>query len=398
MAQNKLIHEINRINSNHDYKKNNLLDKILSRRLLGDKALWFIIFAFFILSIIVVYSSIGTLAYRKMHYNTEYYLFKHFIYISISLLCVYVTHHIHYKHFIWLSKIGIIFSIVLLISSLLVGINIHGANRWIDLFGFSFQPSDLAQVVLIIRVASITGKIDEYNVNYNIKKIYILCILICGLISISHFSRAIVLFIICMIIMFIGCKFSVIKRLILINLGLIISLIVFTFFFGQRWGTILYRIKNFINPNDIPYQLEQSYIAIANGQLFGIGIGKSVQCNFLPYSYADYIYPVIIEEFGSIGGVFILFLYLFISIKSVSIARRSNDIFAKLLVLGLGFLISITAYINMAMTTGLIPITGLPIPFLSMGGTALLFFSVSLGIIQSVANYSSIESNMGISK
>ena len=393
MNQNKLIEEIRQINNNYNYSKYNLLDKILSRRLLGDKALWFIIFALFIVSIIVVYSSIGTLAYRKMHYNTEYYLFKHFIYILLSLFCVYVTHHINYKHFVWLSKMGVIVSVILLISSLIGGINIHGANRWIELFGFSFQPSDLAQVVLITRVAHITSKIDEYNANTNIKKIYILCILICGLISISHFSRAIVLFTICMIIMFVGCKFSIIKKLILINLGLISALVLLTFLFGQRWGTVLFRIKNFINPSEIPYQLEQSYIAIANGQMFGIGIGKSVQCNFLPYSYADYIYPIIIEEFGSIGGIFILFLYLFISIKSVSIAKKSNDIFAKLLVLGLGFLISITALINMAMSTGLIPITGLPIPFLSMGGTALLFSSISLGMIQSVSNYSSIESN-----
>ena len=393
MNQNKLIEEIRQINNNYNYSKYNLLDKILSRRLLGDKALWFIIFALFIVSIIVVYSSIGTLAYRKMHYNTEYYLFKHFIYILLSLFCVYVTHHINYKHFVWLSKMGVIVSVILLISSLIGGINIHGANRWIELFGFSFQPSDLAQVVLITRVAHITSKIDEYNANTNIKKIYILCVLICGLISISHFSRAIVLFTICMIIMFVGCKFSIIKKLILINLGLISALVLLTFLFGQRWGTVLFRIKNFINPSEIPYQLEQSYIAIANGQMFGIGIGKSVQCNFLPYSYADYIYPIIIEEFGSIGGVFILFLYLFISIKSVSIAKKSNDIFAKLLVLGLGFLISITALINMAMSTGLIPITGLPIPFLSMGGTALLFSSISLGMIQSVSNYSSIESN-----
>lgn len=393
MNQNKLIEEIRQINNNYNYSKYNLLDKILSRRLLGDKALWFIIFALFIVSIIVVYSSIGTLAYRKMHYNTEYYLFKHFIYILLSLFCVYVTHHINYKHFVWLSKMGVIVSVILLISSLIGGINIHGANRWIELFGFSFQPSDLAQVVLITRVAHITSKIDEYNANTNIKKIYILCVLICGLISISHFSRAIVLFTICMIIMFVGCKFSIIKKLILINLGLISALVLLTFLFGQRWGTVLFRIKNFINPSEIPYQLEQSYIAIANGQMFGIGIGKSVQCNFLPYSYADYIYPIIIEEFGSIGGIFILFLYLFISIKSVSIAKKSNDIFAKLLVLGLGFLISITALINMAMSTGLIPITGLPIPFLSMGGTALLFSSISLGMIQSVSNYSSIESN-----
>jgi cell division protein FtsW len=358
----------------------------LRDNLKGDPILWGIIIIFSLVSIAVVYSATGTLAYKKMSGNTEYFLFKHTSLIFLGLVFMWLAHKINYKYYSKLSLLALCLSVPLLLFAWKFGSNLNDASRWITIpvINQTFQPSDLAKLALISHLASMLSK-RQMNID-SIKQTLIpllaWCGVICGLIALSNLSTALLMFATCMLLMFIGrVPFKYISMLIVVGI-ISVSLAVA---FGQRGSTAVSRVTKFLDKNEIPFQLEQSYIAIATGGIVGKGPGNSDQRNILPHPYSDFIYSIIIEEYGLIGGSIILFLYLAFLYRGMIVVARSSGAFGGLLSAGLSFSLVIQAMVNMGVAVGLGPITGLPLPLLSMGGTSLIFTGISMGIILSVS-------------
>jgi cell division protein FtsW len=362
----------------------------LAKNLKGDPVIWCTVLALSIMSVLVVYSATGTLAYKKMQGNTEHYLIKHSLLVILGLVFMWLAHKIDYRYYSRLSRVALWFSVPLLIFSFFFGSNINEASRWITIpfIGQSFQPSDLAKLALISNLASMLAKrqqkIEDFKMSF--VPIMIWCGVICGLIALSNFSTAFLLFSTCMLLMFIG-RVPVKYLFNLVLVGLVAGTLALAF--GQRLGTFIFRIERYASTlmyaEEAPFQAQQSYIAIATGGVIGKGVGKSDQRNFLPHPYSDFIYAIIIEEYGMIGGIFTLFLYLALLYRGMLAVSRSDRAFGGLLSAGLSFSLVIQAMVNMGVAVGLLPITGLPLPLLSMGGTSLLFTGLSIGIILSVS-------------
>ena len=356
------------------------------KNLKGDPIIWAIIFVLSLISIAVVYSATGSLAYKKMQGNTEHYLLKHSMLVFLSLGFMWLAHKVNYKYFSKLSRVGLWLSVPLLLIAFKLGANINDANRWIiiPIINQSFQPSDFAKLALITNLASMLAK-RQNNIE-DIKESFIPIVMwsgtICGLIALSNLSTAMILFATCLLLMFIGRVPIKFLGMLLIAGALIGTLALLA---GQRLGTAVSRLDNFFNSTEVPFQAEQSYIAIATGGILGKGPGNSDQRNFLPHSYSDFIYAIIIEEYGFVGGIVVLFLYLALLYRAMIAVMRSNKAFGGLLSAGLAFSLVIQAMINMGVAVGLGPITGQPLPLLSMGGTSLLFTGLSLGVILSVS-------------
>lgn len=357
-----------------------------AKNLQGDPVIWAIIFALSLLSIAVVYSAIGSLAYKTMAGNTEYYLVKHSMLVFLSLSLMWMAHKIDYRYYSRISQFALWLSVPLLLYTYFWGINMNAANRWITIpfIGQTFQPSDFAKLALITNLASMLakkqGKIDDFKESFI--PVLLWCGVICGLIALANFSTAVILFSTCMLLMFIGrVPMKYLVMLVVVggiagSMGLML---------GQRLETTVSRFESFFDNEDVPFQAEQSYIAIATGGVVGKGPGNSDQRNFLPHSYSDFIYAIILEEYGLIGGLGVLFLYLALLYRGVVTTSRSDRAFGGLLSAGLTFSLVLQAMINMGVAVGLGPITGQPLPLLSMGGTSLLFTGISLGIILSVS-------------
>ncbi|MCR6639346.1 MAG: FtsW/RodA/SpoVE family cell cycle protein [Sporocytophaga sp.] len=366
----------------------------LQKNLKGDPVIWGIILCFSLISILVVYSAIGSLAYMRMKGDTEHYLFKHSFLVFLSLACMWVAHKIDYKYYSKLSKLGLWLSIPLLVFAYFKGGDINGASRWfiIPVINQSFQPSDFAKLALIANLASMLAKrqanIDDFKESFI--PIVLWSGLICGLIALSNLSTAVLLFSTCLLLMFIGrVPFKFLAMLVLV--GGVCGTIALKL--GQRLETAISRLEFFFVSKDIPFQAEQSYKAIATGMIFGKGPGQSVQGEFLPHSYSDFIYSIIIEEYGFIGAFIVLFLYLALLYRAMLTVSNSERAYGGLLSAGLAFSLVIQAMINMGVAVGLGPITGQPLPLLSMGGTSLLFTGISLGIILSVSRGDISETN-----
>lgn len=361
------------------------IHKWIKDNLKGDPVIWGVTLLLAILSILVVYSSASSLAYRKMQGNTEYYLIKHTSLMVVSLVAMWVVHRVDYRYFAGIARIALWISVPLLFITWRYGITVNEASRWINIpiINKAFQPSDLAQLALILRIASILAK-NQANIG-DIQKvlgpILAWCGIICGLIALSNFSGAVLLLFTCILLMYFGRV--PIKYLILLVLAAILvaglALLV-----GQRGQTVLSRIRAF-SQQELPFQTEQAYIAIATGGLYGKGPGKSTQRNFLPYAYADFIYAILVEEYGLVGGIAVMLLYLVLLYRGIKITTTNAKPYASLLSVGLSFLIGIQALVNMGIAVGLGPVTGLQLPFISMGGTSLLFTGISLGMILSAS-------------
>lgn len=368
----------------------------------GDRVIWMIVLLLSLLSLLAVYSSVVTLAYKHHSGDTEYYLFKHGKIIVLGFFLMWLTHRIKFTYFSRISQIALIVSIPLLLYTLVKGANLNNADRWIAIpgLGLTFQTSDFAKIALIMYVARIlTVKQAEME---DFKKVLIHLMapifVVCGLILPANFSTAALLFTTCMIILFIGrVKIMHILKTIgmaIAGFSLLISLSFAAPGFLPRVDTWKARIVEFFkgeekkDPNK-SFQANQSKIAIATGGVIGKGIGHSSQRNFLPHPYSDFIYAIIIEEYGSvIGGGGILLLYLILLYRGIRVASRSDKTFGTLLAFGLSFSLVFQAMINMAVAVNLFPVTGQPLPFLSMGGTSILFSSIAVGIILSVSKSS----------
>jgi cell division protein FtsW len=272
------------------------------------------------------------------------------------------------------------------------GVSFNEASRslTIPVIDQAFQPSDLAKLALIAHLAGMLSRRQQTIDDFKESLIPMLfwCGLICGLIAMTSFSTGVLLFITCILVFFIG-RVPVKYLMMLVVVGLLSGSI--AFLIGQRGGTVANRVQEFINPTEISFQSEQGYIAIATGGLTGKGPGKSSQRNLLPNSYDDFIFAILIEEYGLVGGVVIVFLYLVLLYRGMRTASKSDRASGGLLSAGLSFAIIMQAMINMGVVVGLGPVTGLPLPLMSMGGTSLLFTCISLGMILSVSRSNESE-------
>ncbi|GAB3526821.1 FtsW/RodA/SpoVE family cell cycle protein [Pontibacter brevis] len=358
----------------------------LQNNLKGDAVLWGIVIVFSLISVAVVYSATGTLAYKKMEGNTEYFLFKHSFLIIVGLFFMWAAHKINYRYYSKLSLLALLLSAPLLIITYFYGSNINEASRWITIpvINQTFQPSDLAKLALISYLASMLSKRQQvlHDVKGTLLPIFGWTVAICALIAMTNTSTAVLLFGTCMLLMFIG-RVPMKYLAMVVAAGIVVGGIGLAV--GQRMDTAISRVQDFMDPNEVPFQLEQSYIAIATGGVVGKGPGNSDQRDILPHPYSDFIYSIILEEYGLIGGVAVLFLYLALLYRGLVTVSKSNGAFGGLLSAGLSFSLVLQGMVNMAVAVGLGPITGLPLPLLSMGGTSLIFTGISIGIILSVS-------------
>jgi len=359
----------------------------------GDKVIWAVVFLLTLLSFLAVYSSTGTLAYRYHGGNTEYYMLKHAVILLFGLLLMYFAHLIKYTYFSRIFQIALYIAVPLLAITLLFGLNLNEAKRVLPLpFNLTFQTSDLAKITLIIYLARMLSKKQEMIKDFKSAFVPLMLpvIIVTLLILPENFSTAALLFTTCLVLIFIGrVKFTYILGMIGIGIaGLTIMISILTFMPGDqgRIGTWKNRVTSFIEgDSESNYQTQQSKIAIATGGVFGKMPGNSTQRNFLPHPYSDFIFAIIIEEYGIIGGVFLVLLYLILLYRAVKIVTQSPGTFGAFLTIGVAFSLVFQAMINMGVAVNLLPVTGQPLPLVSMGGTSIWFTSLSIGIILSVS-------------
>lgn len=369
------------------------------RYIKGDRVIWAVSLLLAIISVLVVYSSIVTLAYKYQGGNTEFYLFKHSIILGVGFFLMYFAHKLNYKYYSRISQIFLFIAVPLLLFTLLTGTSINSASRWlvIPVINQSFQTSDLAKLALIMFLARMLSKRQDNIKDFNqaFLPIMIPVLIICGLILPANFSTAAMLFVTSLVLMFIGrINVAYIISLITIGvvcLGVFIAIVLNSDYTG-RVGTWKNRIENYMEGGtEGNYQAEQSKIAIATGGVIGKGPGRSTQRNFLPHPYSDFIFATVIEEYGLIGGTGIVLLYLILLYRGVVIARKAPRTFGSLLAIGLSFSLVFQAMINMAVAVNLFPVTGQPLPLVSMGGTSIWFTCLAIGIILSVSAHSEKE-------
>lgn len=365
------------------------IKKWADENLQGDRVIWAVVIALSAISILVVYSSIGTLAYRKDG-GTESYLLRHTFMIFLGLAAMWGAHRIDYRYYAKLSRLGLWLSVPLLLYTYKFGTSINDASRWIQIpiINQNFQPSDFASLMLIINLAGmLSRKQDEIdNLQDTLFPMLAWSGFICALIGLSNISTAILLFVTCILLMFIG-RVPVKYLMMLFLVGALAGTAVF--YFGERGTTAINRVKEFIavvkGEAEPGFQAKHGLIAIASGGITGKGPGNSDQRNILPYPYSDFIYAIVIEEYGLVGGVVVLMLFLLFLHRGMKAAYNSERAFGGLLSAGLSFDLVCQALVNMGVVVNLGPITGQPLPFMSWGGTAMIFNGLAAGIILSVS-------------
>ncbi len=360
----------------------------------GDRVIWAIVFLLSLLSILVVYSSVVTLAHKYKQGNAEAFLFKHTFLIICGIAIMYIIHKLKYTLFSKVAQIGIFLVIPLLLFTLLKGVSAGEASRWIAIpgLGLTFQSSDVAKIILLIFVArTLTlkqGQLEDFKSLF--KYILLPVGFICLLIFPANFSTAALLFMNCLFLMFVGgirLKFIGYILGACVGFALLLGIIIYQLpDLIPRGATWKARIENF-SKGDAKnnYQSDQAKIAIATGGIIGKGPGNSTQRAFLPQASSDFIYAIIIEEYGLITGSIMLFLYMILLFRGIRILRDSEKTFGGLVAVGLSFSLVFQALINMAVAVNLFPVTGQPLPLVSMGGTSVWFTCISIGIILSIS-------------
>jgi len=359
----------------------------------GDRTIWIVVIILSICSVLAVYSSTGTLAYKYQQGNTEYYLLKHLAILIGGLVLMYLAHNVKYTYYSRVSQLLIWIAVPMLVITLFMGTTLNQAPRWLTLpvVGITFQTSDLAKLALIMFVARLLSKKQSQikDLKQAFLPIIFPVLLVCGLILPANLSTAAVLFMTCLCLMFIG-RIKIKYLLSLMGIGVaglccVVGLLMLTPSQG-RLETWKNRIENFASgESEGNYQVQQSKIAIAKGGWMGVGPGNSTQRNFLPHPYSDFIFAIIIEEYGLMGATVVLLMYLILLFRTIRIVSRSPGAFGTLLAMGCCFSLVFQAMINMAVAVNLFPVTGLALPLVSMGGTSILFTSIALGIILSVS-------------
>ena len=384
----------------------------LKNHLQGDKQIWWILGLLSLISVVTVYSSISSLAYRHAGGNTEAVIFRHVLFLLIGVFTTYFVHKIDISRYAHIAKILLYISPFLLLYTLIFGISVGNARRWINVLGLSFQTADFVKLVLIVNLAAmLASKIHIEYKRKDLLEIIAWCGLMVFLISLSSFSSALILGFTCFIIMWIGkVPGRYLRALILVIVGVI------SFALGaglliritagkeiSRVSTVIDRTEAFIN-KDLDKdgyiggymggksgQKNLAHVAIARGGLFGVGPGNSSQKNVLPEAYSDYIYSIVIEEYGLLGGIAVLVLYLWLLARGIVNVQYTERAFGGLLCVGLTLLLVFQAFAHMAVNVGLGPVTGQTLPLISRGGTSALFSFIALGIVLSVSKHSKLR-------
>lgn len=394
--------------------RNNFTTEKLLQRTKGDKVIWALVVLLTLVSLLAVYSATGSLAYKHYKGNTEVYLFKQVAFILGGLLVIYLSHLVNYTFYSKMARIVFLLSIPLLFYTLFFGVKMNEGSRWIKLpiINMTMQTSDLAKLALFMYLARLLSKKQDFIKDF--KKGYLMVFwpvaVTCMLIAPANLSTALLLGASCLLLLFIG-RASTKHLLLTVGLAMIpiVMLISAAVIKHQtsdneettavvqksnsaltvRVSTWINRVESFIygseDADDDAYQVNQAKIALSKGGIFGVGPGNSTTRDFLPQAYNDFIYAIIIEEYGLIGGAFIVFVYLVFLYRCIRIFKRCPFAFGAFLALGLSFTLVIQAIANMAVTVNLFPVTGVTLPLVSMGGSSFIFTCLAIGIILSVA-------------
>ena len=354
----------------------------------GDRTIWGVVLALSLSSLLIVYSTAGW-----------HFLFSHITKLLLGLFAIYVVHKIKFKYFSKLGQLGFLFSLFLLVLVLLIGVNVNGASRWLQIANLQFQPSDVAKLAILVYMARQISKQRDYLHDFKELFWHVLgpLILVCFLILPNNFSTAALVFINGLVLMFVGkirIKFiSAIVGFAFVGALTIYGTAKFTSLGTKimpRSATWVSRIDSFFvdakgDEQTKDFQQTQALVAIQNGGMTGVGPGKSTQRNILPYSSSDFIYAIIIEEYGLFGGVLALLFYLILMFRAIRIALRVESLFGSLPTIGLMFSLVFQALINMLVSVEVLPVTGQTLPLISMGGTSIVFSCIAIGIVLSVS-------------
>lgn len=357
-------------------------------RLKGDKVIWILVILISLVSLLAVYSATSALSFRTNGGGTEYFVMKHTVLLIIGFGIMFAVHLLDYRIFARITNAMLFITISLLLYTIIQGSETNEAARWVNIFGYSFQPSDLAKLTLVIYLAKLLtlrqDVIKDFTEGFLPALFWVT--VICGLIAPADLSTAALMFIASLMVMFVaGVDLKYLGVLLLVacfGLAILTKTAKRSSTWKSRWSDYVERITD--KDYDGDFQIVQSHLAIASGGMFGKGVGKSTQRNFLPQAQADFIFAIIVEEYGLIGGAFLMLLYLLLLFRSVSIVTVSKT-FGALLACGLSFILVLQALMNMAITAGLLPVTGLTLPFVSTGGTSIIMSCISLGMILSVS-------------
>ena len=364
----------------------------------GDKTIWAVVSLLALFSFLPVYSSSSNLAYLYGDGNTLKFLLKHFAHLVLGFVILYGVHKVPYHYFKGLSIIALPIVLILLVVTITQGTTIEGANasRWIRIpfVGFTFQSSTLASVVLLTYVARYLARIKDKTVTFKetLLPLWVPIFLVLALILPANFSTAAIIFSMLSVLVFIGGYPIKYLSIILFAGAFFLTLFVvsakaFPGLFPNRVDTWMSRIDNFTDgeETEADYQIDKAKIAIASGGITGLGPGKSIQKNFLPQSSSDFIYAIIVEEFGLVGSLFLMFLYMLLLFRFVIVAHKAETVFGKLLVIGVGLPIVFVALINMAVAVEIFPVTGQTLPLISSGGSSIWMTCMAIGMVLSVS-------------
>lgn len=357
----------------------------------GDKVIWGVIISLCLFSVLLVYSTAGWK-----------YLFSHLIKLSVGLFFLYQVHKIKFKYFAKIGVLGFVISIILLLLVFVIGVTVNGASRWLSVAGVQFQPSDIAKLSILLFMARQLSKYRHEIKDFKFLFLYVLAplIVICSLILPNNFSTSALIFLNGLVLIFVA-KVNIKYIISIIGLGIFGAL----FIYGiakispeisnkimPRSATWISRVDSYFNTKEVKkldqdYQQQQALVAIYNGGFSGVGPGKSIQRNILPYSSSDFIFAIMVEEYGLLlGAIFPMLLYLILFYRALRIATKIASVFGGLICIGLMFSLVFQAFVNMLVSVGVLPVTGQTLPLISMGGTSILFTCITLGIILSVSN------------
>ncbi|MBX2889564.1 MAG: FtsW/RodA/SpoVE family cell cycle protein [Saprospiraceae bacterium] len=366
----------------------------IAAELRGDRTIWMIIAVLSLFSLLAVYSASGWEAWRSRGGNTTVMFVSHLVRLAFGLFIIYMCHLLHYRQYQRVAPILILAAIPLLTFTLFYGENINDANRWLNIAGFSFQPSEFAKIALLIYIAKELTRKQDYISSFKqaFLPIIVPVLIVCGLIAPANLSTAVLLFFTCLLLMFIGrVSWKYIFLLGLLGMVVFAGLLAVGKLYPDsglvRVDTWVSRVQEFLHSEDGGFQVQQAKIAIAKGGVIGEGPGNSIIRNFLPYAHADFIYAIICEEYGLLGGTVVLVLYVMLFLRNVKLVTQSPKAFGAFLAIGLSLMLTVQALANIAVNVNLVPATGLTLPLISMGGTSMLFTCVALGMILSVSKF-----------
>ncbi|MDO5664796.1 MAG: FtsW/RodA/SpoVE family cell cycle protein [Bacteroidia bacterium] len=402
----KIKKAINQYNFQEDLENSkSTLGRVGMKIFKGDKIVWLVFVILCVISLVEIFSATSTIVYRQQ--NQWGPILRHTMFLIGGVGVIILIHNIPYRYFSSLIFL-LIASIILLLLTPVIGTTINGAERWISIFGFTIQPSEIAKISLMGTIAFLLSKQSGVNDGLLFKWMIGLTVVVCGIIAMDNLSTAALLFIVIFLLMFIGnVKLFRLLKVAGAGIAFVLLFIVLLKVIPTDWtnsgalsrvGTWQNRISNFgghkeLSENeyytitDENYQVAHAKIAIANGGVLGVFPGNSTERDFLPQAYSDFIYAIIIEELGIVGGIFVLLLYIIILIRAGIIARKTEKLFPKYLVLGSALMLSIQAFVNMAVAVNLIPVTGQPLPLISRGGTSTLITCAYFGLILSADRF-----------